>query len=87
MGDDMDLTVNRITDATTFHQHNEFEIIICIRGSGIFRGMGDVPVSQGSIIIVPPKVMHKFVFPDTLDRIYIRGEFSHYFTFASPLVV
>lgn len=83
----MNVIVNLETTATPYHQHNEYEIIICMKGSGNFCGMADAPVSQGSIIVVPPRVMHKCVFLDTLDRIYIRGEFSHYFTFESPRIM
>lgn len=83
----MNLIVNLEEAATPSHQHNEYEIIVCTKGEGIFCGMADVPVSKGSIIIVPPRVMHKCIFSDTLERIYIRGEFSHCFTFESPRVV
>lgn len=83
----MHLDVNLITAATTSHQHNEYEIIVYTGGCGVFYGTESIPVSQGSIIIVPPRVMHYSTFPGTLDRIYIRGEFSHCFTFEAPMAV
>lgn len=83
----MRLTVD-FTDSTfSFLQHNEFEIIVCTKGSGFFCSSEDIPVSQGSIIVVPPRVKHRCHSPDTLERIYIRGEFGHHFAFTAPVVM
>lgn len=86
-GDIMRLIVNLTDSEFSFHQHNEYEIIICTKGSGFFCSTEDIPVSQGSIIVVPPRVKHSCFSSDTLERIYIRGDFGHYFAFTAPVVV
>lgn len=83
----MSFMIGRITTAISPHQHNMYEIIVCTEGSGTFYGTEEVPVSKGSIVIVPPRVTHKSVAQDTLDRIYIQGDFSHCFPFAESVVV
>ena len=70
----MSFMIDRITTAISPHQHNMYEIIICTGGSGAFYGTEEVAISKGSIIIVPPGVMHHSVAQDTLDRIYIEGK-------------
>ena len=83
----MGFMINRITTTIPPHQHNVYEIIVCTRGSGTFYGTEEVPVSKGSIVIVPPRVTHKSVAQDILDRIYIQGDFSYCFPLTASVVV
>lgn len=79
--------INRVASEIPPHQHNVYEIIVFTGGSGTFYGTEAVPVSKGSIVIVPPRVKHISIARDTMDRIYIQGDFRHYFPFASSVVV
>ncbi len=83
----MSFMIDRITTTISPHQHNVYEIIVCTGGNGDFYGTEEMPISKGSIIIVPPGVMHHSIAQDTLDRIYIEGDFSHCFPFAASVVV
>jgi len=83
----MNFMIDRITTDTSPHQHNEYEILVYTGGSGTFYGTEEIAVSKGSIAIVPPKVMHNSIARDTLDRIYIPGDFRHCFPFAESVVV
>ena len=83
----MGFMINRITTETSLHQHNVYEIIVCTGGNGTFYGTEEALVSKGNIIIVPPRVMHRAIVQDTLDRIYIQGDFGHCFLFSSSVVV
>ena len=83
----MSFMIDRITTAVSPHQHNMYEIIVCTGGIGTFCGTEEVPISSGSIVIVPPGVTHNSIVQDTLDRIYIQGDFRHCFPFAESVVV
>lgn len=81
----MHYIINRIQTESPPHQHNEYEIIIYTKGQGTSCSVAEVPVKQGNIIIIPPNTVHKCSFSDQLERIYIRGEFTPYFSFSSPV--
>lgn len=83
----MSFMIDRITTATSPHQHNMYEIIVCTKESGTFCGTEEVSVSKGSIVIVPPGVTHNSLAQDTLDRIYIQGDFCHCFPLGASIVV
>lgn len=84
----MSYIINYLTSEAPAHQHKDYEIIVYVSGSGIFQAAGtQIPVFPGKIVIIPPGVMHGVAFSDNFERIYIRGEFSHIFSFTSPTVV
>jgi AraC-like DNA-binding protein len=83
----MNYMIDRVTSAISPHQHNVYEIVVCTGGNGVFCGTEAVPISRGSIVIVPPGITHTSVAQETLDRIYIEGDFAHCFPFASSMVV
>ena len=87
MGDVMNYLINMATSISDYHQHNEYEIVICTTGDGVFSCTEDIPVCRGSIAIVPPKASHKFYNSGTLERIYIRGDFNHLFSLTEPVVL
>lgn len=81
----MKYIINMVDTTSPPHQHNEYEIIIYTKGQGISYASEEISVTQGNILIVPPNTVHQCTFPDQLERIYIRGEFSHCFSFSSPV--
>ncbi len=84
----MSYIINYITRETPAHQHKNYEIVVYVSGSGVFHATGkQIPVFPGKMVIIPPGVMHSVIFSDRLERIYIRGEFSHIFNFTLPTVV
>ena len=81
----MNCIINEITSQSAPHQHKEYEIIVYTRGEGVSYGTESHPVKQGSIAIIPPDTIHACAVPQWLERIYIRGEFSHCFSFDRPV--
>ena len=83
----MNCIINAISTQSEPHQHNEYEIIVCTGGEGKANAGEEIPVFAGSILIVPPCTMHQCTFQKVLERIYIRGEFSPFFSFSAPVVI
>lgn len=84
----MSFLINLIKNETPFHQHKTYEIIVYMRGTGLFHTEEtDIPVSLGKIIIIPPETMHYSISEGELPRIFISGEFNHFFNLTSPTVI
>ena len=76
----MSFLINLIKNETPFHQHKTYEIIVYMQGTGLFHTEEtDIPVSPGKIIIIPPETMHYSISEGELPRIFISGEFNHFF--------
>lgn len=84
----MDILIS-LTDREGFsHKHNNYEIIVCSSGSGTFFSDSlKAEICPGKFIIVPPNTFHRCSFNDSLERIYIQGEFNQIFSFSSPVVI
>ena len=85
----MEYIINRLNTDAAPHRHQDHEIIIFISGAGVFQTKYEnIEATPGKIIIVPPGVRHhtepKNGYP---DRIYIRGDFKHFFGTISRIVV
>jgi len=81
----MSYLINLIKNETPFHMHKNYEIIVYMEGAGVFRSEEkDILVSPGKIIIVPPGTMHHSLSGGELPRIFINGEFNHFFNLTSP---
>lgn len=88
IGDIMNFLINLIKHVSPSHQHKNYEIIVCTKGSGVFHSVErDIPVSPGKIIIVPPGTMHSSTSDGEYERIYINGEFNQIFSLTSPAVI
>lgn len=84
----MSFLINLIKNETPFHQHKTYEIIVYMQGTGLFHTEEtDIPVSPGKIIIIPPETMHYSISEGELPRIFISGEFNHFFNLTSPTVI
>ena len=70
------------------HRHKTYELISYVQGNGVFCSpAGDVPVSEGSIVIVPPGVSHGTTPAGEMRSIYIMGDFGGIFHFGTPVVL
>ena len=64
------------------HQHREWEIMYYLSGEGhLATQEGAIPFEAGSIITVPPGIMHGSVSQDGFVNISIGGDFGHLFLF------
>ena len=64
------------------HQHPKWEIMYYLSGEGFLATQNeDIPFSPGSIIIVPPNLMHGSVSQNGFVNISIGGDFGHSFLF------
>ncbi|MBQ8351819.1 MAG: helix-turn-helix domain-containing protein [Clostridia bacterium] len=67
------------------HTHPHTEIMYYLRGEGVLRlDGGQIPFSTGTVIIVPPGVLHGSQAPGSFQNISVGGDFSHLFHIASP---
>ena len=71
------------------HKHKNYEIIIYIKGNGVFKtGEKDIAISPGTIVIIPPGITHYSSSSDSdFERIYISGTFNHLFNITSVSVI
>ncbi len=84
----MKYLIGLITDKSPRHKHNDYEIIIYTKGSGIFHSDDkDIPVSAGQFIIVPPEAVHSSTFEGEFNRLFIKGNFNQIFNLSVPTLV
>lgn len=80
-----DYFISRTKEGTKkypLHQHPEWEIMYYISGEGhLSTREGEIPFKPGSIIIVPPGVLHGSLSQDGFVNISIGGDFGHLFLF------
>lgn len=70
------------------HTHLGYEILYFFEGDGVVRSdMGDLPISAGKIIIIPPHIVHGTDSENGFKAIAIRGDFGNYFKFDAPLIL
>jgi AraC-like DNA-binding protein len=70
------------------HRHDTWEVMYYLSGKGYLDTMGEkIPFEKGSIIIVPPNIMHGSVSENGFVNISISGDFNNLFFFPSPVKV
>ena len=70
------------------HKGKEYEIVVYTKGSGIYCADDkEFNVSCGKITIVPPGVRHGMSEFDSIERVFVRGEFNQMFNFNSAIVI
>ena len=70
------------------HNHSEYEIIYYLLGEGCLKTeREEIPYEPGTIIIVPPKLMHGSVSGGGFRNISISGNFGSIFTGKDPIVL
>ena len=88
IGDSMNYSINSINEASPPHYHTNYEVIVCIKGEGVFTYEDrKINLSSGTIVIVPPNTVHSSTFEKEYERIYINGEFNRIFNLHTPTVV
>ena len=66
------------------HTHKNYEIMLYLEGEGYMRtALGDIPFNPGTVVIVPPGVIHGSVSESGFKNISVEGEFDGYFHFDS----
>ncbi len=70
------------------HQHNYWEVMYYLSGSGYLATSGtNLPFSKGSIIIVPPHFLHGSVSEDGFVNISIGCDFDNLFRLSDIVVI
>lgn len=83
----MDCKIDMISGNTPIHKHDNYEIIVYVKGQGVFCTGENIDVSPGKIIVIPPRTEHSVRDADDLTRIFIDGPFQHIFSTDVPIIV
>ena len=81
----MNLKINCTPDEVVqypMHAHRNYEIMLYLEGEGHMRTeLGNVRFEVGTIVIVPPNIMHGSTSKNGFKNISIEGHFDRYFDF------
>lgn len=81
----MNLKINCTPDEVVqypMHAHRNYEIMLYLEGEGHMRTeLGNVRFEVGTIVIVPPNIMHGSTSKNGFKNISIEGDFDRYFDF------
>ena len=70
------------------HSHDRLEIMYYLHGEGVMQTeAGDLPFRKGSVIVVPPHVMHGSTSAQEFVNISVGGDFAHLFRGEKPLLL
>ena len=70
------------------HNHKRYEIMHYVKGSGVMRTeVGDLPFSEGTIIVMPPGVAHGSVSDGEFSNVSIESDFGGAILLSSPTVI
>lgn len=70
------------------HNHKNFEIIIYLQGTGsLWLSSEEHPVRSGMIAVIPPGISHHSAPQDSLQSIYIQGNFGHILNIERPIIL
>ena len=85
------ISISKTADGTKkypLHKHNNWEIMYYLGGEGHLATEGqNIPFQKGSIIVVPPSVMHGSVSQNGFVNISVGGDFNHLFMFDNPVLL
>ncbi len=75
------------TKTYPLHRHNNYEIMMYLWGNGVMRTEEkDYPFSPGTIIIIPPGILHGSSSQDGFENISVSGDFGSRLQFEKPVV-
>ena len=75
-------------DESPMHSHNNYEIIVCSKGSGTMQlAEREITFSEGDMVIVPPHTLHGSIGAAEWERLYISGELQPFFNLSRPVAV
>lgn len=70
------------------HKHNTYEVMCYLEGSGYLATEHvNIPFDKGSIIIVPPGVLHGSVSKEGFRNVSVGGDFNNMFFFNKPTLI
>lgn len=70
------------------HSHERFEIMYYLCGEGrMVTERGDIPFREGTVIVMPPRMMHGSVSKQGFVNISVGGDFSHLFATDAPFAL
>ena len=85
----MEMQINKTPDGTReypLHCHQAYEVMLYLEGEGYLRTENrNCPFEPGTIIIVPPGVIHGSISRDGFSNISISGDFENKFHFSDPV--
>ncbi len=85
------LSINQTNDGVIAyppHRHGHYEIMTYIEGEGYMRTeMGDFRFTKGSIVVIPPSVLHGSRSEKGFKNISIGGDFEDIFMLSAPVAV
>ncbi|MBQ7799826.1 MAG: helix-turn-helix domain-containing protein [Oscillospiraceae bacterium] len=85
------ISISKTADGTKkypLHKHSNWEIMYYLSGEGHLATEGqNIPFQKGSIIVVPPSVMHGSVSQNGFVNISVGGDFNHLFMFDNPVLL
>ena len=74
------------TKSFPLHKHNCFEVMLYLRGEGVMRSeTGDIPFSPGTIILMPPHILHGSHSSGEFVNISIESDFENHFYAREPV--
>ena len=83
--------VNKTAEGTRqypLHSHKRYEIMHYVKGNGVMRTeRGGVDFNPGTVIVMPPNVLHGSVSDDGFVNISIEGDFDGLLLMDSPTVI
>lgn len=66
--------INRTPAQVNLHSHNFYEIIYCRNSGGVeyLLGAERYRLTKGDVVLVPPGISHRPLFPETMEEPYVR---------------
>ena len=87
----MNININRTSQGVKtypLHSHRDYEIIYYLEGEGYLKTEdGNIPYSKGTIIIVPPLLMHGSTSQKGFINISVNGDLRQLLKFEEPVVM
>lgn len=87
----MDIKINKTPKGTKSypsHSHKRYEIMHYLAGSGVMKcERGDIPFSEGTVIVMPPGVAHGSASDGEFSNISVESDFGGVLLFNSPVVI
>lgn len=87
----MNLSINKtVSGVVTYplHRHTDYEIIYYLKGTGVLKTKnGNIPYSEGTVIIVPPLLMHGSTSKNGFINISINGDLKQLMKFKEPIIM
>lgn len=85
----MEMQINKTPEGIKeypMHCHQTYEAMVYLRGDGQLQTeLGNYPFEPGTVVIIPPGVMHGSTAAEGFCNISVSGPFEHKFHFSEPV--